>query len=115
MSRLEESHEVQVLKAVSMMVRAAVEILEVENGLGWVDGREVEEGKIWCLQGICWGYETSMSLSTYRTRCYPCSHMRQLTGLCSPLFRTWYAAARLIYLPRVNVPTTHPIEVLEVL
>ena len=58
MSRLEESHEVQVLETVSMMVRAAVELLEVENGLGWVDGREVDENKMWCLQGICGGYET---------------------------------------------------------
>ena len=41
-----------------MMVRAAVELLEVENGLGWVDGREVDENKMWCLQGICGGYET---------------------------------------------------------
>ena len=55
MYRLEESYEVQVLKAVSMIVRAAVEILGVKNGLKWVDGREVEENKTWCLRGTCGG------------------------------------------------------------
>ena len=50
MARLEESHEVQVLKAVSMVFRAAVEILEGEHGLGWVNGREVDKNKMWCLR-----------------------------------------------------------------